>query len=173
MIRHQTGPVNPGKEAMDPLPVMTPERPVVVPHPPQKARSAVDRHLWEIVAVKDVLWTATVVGLLWAVYELRSIFFPIFIAVILAYLANPIIRMAERRWSFPRPLSVSLLLLLFSAATAALIIGIGPLVTDQVQTLVKKMPGYVARLNERLGGIGSLSGYLETTLISFKEDPFS
>lgn len=159
---------------MDPLPtIMTAERPATNPRPQREATPAVDRHLWEIVAVKDVLWVATIVGLLWALYSLRSIFFPIFIAVILAYLANPLIRMAERKWSFPRPLSVSLLLLIFSAATAALVMGIGPLVTDQVQTLIKKMPGYVASLNERLGGVGNLPAYLETTLAGFKEDPFS
>ncbi len=132
-----------------------------------------ERHLWEITAVRDVITLAIGFVLIWALYSLRSIFVPIFVAMIFSYLANPLIRTTERKWSFPRPLTVSLLLLLFSLVTAGLLVGIGPLVNNQVQTLVKKMPGYVARLNEQLGDMGSLSHHLETTLISFKEDPFS
>ena len=136
-------------------------------------KAAVDRHLWEITAVRDTLWFAAGALFLWMLYKLSSIFVPIFIAIILAYLANPLIGWAQRRWSLPRPLTVSLLLLLFSLATAGLLVGIGPLVTEQVQTLVKKAPAYVSSLNQRIGNVPWLSGQIETTLNSFKEDPFS
>ena len=111
--------------------------------------------------------------LIWALYSLRSIFIPIFIAIILSYLANPLIRMAERKWSFPRPLSVSLLLLFFSLATAALIIGIGPLVTEQVQTLVRKTPVYAERLSQWFGSMGNVADQVEALFESFKADPLS
>lgn len=136
-------------------------------------KAAVDRHLWEIAFVRDVLWLAAGAFVLWAVYKLSAIFVPIFIAIILAYLADPLIEWGERRWSLPRPLTVSLLLLLFSVATAGLLIGIGPLVTEQVQTFVKKAPAYVASLNQRIGNIAGLSGQIDATLSTLKEDPLS
>jgi predicted PurR-regulated permease PerM len=81
--------------------------------------------------------------------------------------------MAERKWSFPRPLTISLLLLVFSVATAALVIGIGPLVTEQVQTLVKKTPAYAERLSQRFGNMGDVADHLEALFESFKADPLS
>lgn len=157
----------------DPLAVIPPEHTTAMPRTKSDPKAAVDRHLWEIAAVKDLFWLAAGAGILWALYSLRSVFVPIFIGVILAYLANPLIRLAERRWSMPRPLTVSLLLLLFSLATAGLMMGIGPLVNEQVQTLVKKAPGYVSTINQRLGYEGGLSSHIESTLSSFREDPLS
>jgi predicted PurR-regulated permease PerM len=113
------------------------------------------------------------VGILWALYQLSSVFVPVFIAGILAYLANPLIRWAQRRWSWPRPLTVSLLLLFFSLVAAGLVMGVGPLLTEQVQTLTKKAPGYIATLNQRLGGIAGLGEQVETFVENIKSDPFS
>jgi predicted PurR-regulated permease PerM len=140
-------------------------------NPQQKA--AVDRHLWEITPVKDLLWLAAGLFLVWALWSLRSIFVPVFVAVILAYLANPLIKFAERKWSLPRPLTVSILLLVFSLATAALLMVIGPLLTDQIQTLIKKAPAYVSSVNQRIGTINGISTQIEATLNTFKEDPLS
>jgi predicted PurR-regulated permease PerM len=159
----------------DPLAAIPAERPVAtMPRPPsEEPKPAVERHLWEITAVRDVLWLTAGVCILWVLYSLRSIFVPIFTAILLAYLANPLIGFAQRKWSLPRPVTVSLLLLLFSLATAALVMGIGPLVTDQIQTLIKKAPAYVSSLNQRLGNIEGLSAQIEATLSTLKEDPLS
>jgi predicted PurR-regulated permease PerM len=140
-------------------------------HPEPKA--PVDRHLWEIAAVRDILWLGAGAFVLWALYSLSSIFIPIFIAIMLAYLANPLIGLAQRKWSLPRPVTVSLLLLLFSLAAAGLVMGIGPLVTEQVQTLAKKAPTYVSTLNQRLGNVNGLSGQIDSVLSTLKEDPLS
>ena len=161
---------------MDPLYTIPPERRSLIPRrrlDPEPVKPIVERHLWEITAVRDVMTLAFGVILIWALYSLRSIFLPIFVAMILSYLVNPLIRMAERKWSFPRPLSVSLLLLLFSAATAALIIGIGPLVTEQAQTLVRKTPAYAERLSQWFGRMGNVADQIEALFESFKADPLS
>ena len=158
---------------VDPLVPLPPERIPAVPRGKSEAKPAANRHLWEFAAVRDLLWLTAGAVLLWILYSLSSVFLPIFIGAFLAYLANPLIRLAERRWSMPRPLTVSLLLLLFSFATAALLMGIGPLVTEQVQTFIKKAPAYVSSLNQRLGNINGLSGQIEATLSTFKEDPLS
>lgn len=158
---------------IDPLATIPAERATAMPRTESGRKAAVDRHLWEFTAVKDLLWLAAGLALLWAVFSLSSVFVPIFIGVFLAYLANPLIRKAELKWSLPRPLTVSLLLLLFSLATAGLVMGIGPLVTEQIQTLVKKAPAYVSSLNQRLGTIPWLSSQIDATLSSLKEDPLS
>lgn len=157
----------------DPLGPISPEQRARHPLPEPEAKPAVDRHLWEITAVKDLLWLAAGAALLWILSNLSSVFVPIFIGIFLAYLANPLIRLAHRQWRMPRPLTVSLLLLLFSFAAAGLVMGIGPLLTDQVQTLMKKAPAYVSSLNQRLGNINGLSDQIEATLSTFKEDPLS
>jgi predicted PurR-regulated permease PerM len=157
----------------DPLGHIPPEQRARHPFPESDAKPAVDRHLWEITAVQDLLWLAAGAALLWIVSSLSSVFVPIFIGIFLAYLADPLIRVADRQWRIPRPLTVSLLLLLFSFAAAGLVMGIGPLLTEQVQTLVKKAPAYVSSLNQRLGNINGLSDQIDATLSTFKEDPLS
>ena len=140
---------------------------------PPESKAAVDRHLWEITAVRDILWLAAGAFVLWTLYRLSSVFVPIFIAIVLAYLANPLIRLAQKKWSVPRPVTVSVLLLLFSLLTAGLLVGVGPLLTDQVQTFVKKAPAYVSSLNQRLGTVNGLSGQVDSVLSTLKEDPLS
>ncbi len=135
--------------------------------------SAADRHLWEIAPIRDLLWLATGIGVLWGIYALRSVFVPIFIAGILAYLANPLIRRAERRWKVTRPLTVSVLLFLFSFIAAGFLIGVGPLMSDQVGTLTQKVPSYIATLSNRFGALGSFSSHVDGIIESLKADPFS
>ena len=126
---------------------------------PPDVKPTVDRHLWEITAVQDLLWLLTLALSAWSVYALRGIFIPVFIALMLAYLANPLVQFAERRWSWPRPLTVSLFLLFFTALTAGTIAVIGPLVSEQIQTLVKNPAAangaarllFVAKHIERIG----------------------
>jgi predicted PurR-regulated permease PerM len=157
----------------DPLGPIPPEQRARHSFSESDTKAAVDRHLWEITAVQDLLWLAAGATLLWIVSSLSSVFVPIFIGIFLAYLADPLIRVADRQWRIPRPLTVSLLLLLFSLAAAGLVMGIGPLLTEQVQTLVKKAPAYVSSLNQRLGNINGLSDQIDATLSTFKEDPLS
>jgi len=133
----------------------------------------VERHLWEMTAVRDLLWLASVVVLAWGVYALRGIFIPIFIALVLAYLANPAIRFTERTWAWPRPLTVSLFILFIVAATVGTIAGLGPLVTDQVQTLIRKSPMYADWLMHQFSRIGPLSGSVQSLLRETLEDPMS
>jgi len=127
----------------------------------------------EITAVRDLLWLAFTAAALWGVYALRRIFIPVFIALVLAYLANPVIRTAERRWSWRRPLTVSLFLLLFTAATAAVIAVLGPLVSDQVQTLMRKLPAYGDWLTHKISAAGRLSEHMQSLLSGIMEDPLS
>lgn len=143
------------------------------PTTPTPRKPTVERHLWEITAVRDLLWLAFTAAALWGLYALRSIFIPVFIALVLAYLANPVIRSAERRWSWRRPVTVSLFLLFFSAVTAAVIAGLGPLVSDQIQTLMRKLPAYGDWLSHKLSAAGHLSEHAQSLFSGIMQDPLS
>lgn len=140
---------------------------------PPESKPTVDRHLWEIAAVRDLLWLLTLALAAWSFYALRGIFIPVFIALILAYLANPLVQFAERRWSWPRPLTVSLFLLFFTALTAGTIAVIGPLVSEQIQTLVKKMPAYVDWLSHKFAMVEQLSSQIGSMLTGVMQDPLA
>lgn len=140
---------------------------------PPDVKPTVNRHLWEITAVQDLLWLLTLALAAWSVYALRGIFIPVFIALMLAYLANPLVQFAERRWSWPRPLTVSLFLLFFTALTAGTIAVIGPLVSEQIQTLVKKMPAYVDWLSHKFAMVEQLSSQIGSMLTGVMQDPLA
>ena len=78
-----------------------------LPTPPQ---SAADRHLWQIVGIRDVFLIGTVLFLIWFGYYLRGVFTPVLIALLLAYLVHPFITYAEERWRIPRPVTVTVVL---------------------------------------------------------------
>ncbi|MCH2138860.1 MAG: AI-2E family transporter [Phycisphaerales bacterium] len=106
-----------------------------------------DRHLWQIRPVRDVLLIAVVVGLLWLGYALRDITVPLLVALLLAYLCEPMVAaMARAKWiPFGRTGAVSVLLIGLSIgvlAGAALVV---PKVVGQTVTLVKSVEDGTAR----------------------------
>jgi predicted PurR-regulated permease PerM len=105
--------------------------------PPRERPS--DRHLWEIAAVRDLFWLVVAVALLWLGYDLRSIFTPVLIALLLAYLFDPLITTAERRAHLSRPLTVALILIGIGLAGAAFAVWLAPVLVDQLVGLVKKI----------------------------------
>ena len=141
------------------------------PEPIPAAKAAADRHVWDIVPVRDVAWLGLTALALWFGYELRGVFTPLLIALLFAYLVNPLVRRAERRWRLPRPLTASLILVVTAAAGAMLVVWLGPLVSEQVQTLAKKIPQYVQRLSDRYGIVSGLSDNLRGLLDRFANDP--
>ncbi|MEO8340950.1 MAG: AI-2E family transporter, partial [Nitrospirota bacterium] len=116
-----------------------------------------DRHLWEMTPVKDVFYIGSAILLAWSIYELSGIFLPVFVALVLAYLANPVIRYTERKWGWPRPLSAALFLLLFIGLAAGAVLGLGPLVAEQFHMLIQNIPKYEDWFTTRLSWKGSLA----------------
>lgn len=108
-----------------------------------------ERHLWQIRPVRDLLWLAVAVALALGVYLLRSIFLPVGIALVLAYIFNPLIDATERRWAVPRRAAILLILTVMVVAGAGLLVWLSPVVATQTTTLVKKAPQYAQILAER------------------------
>jgi predicted PurR-regulated permease PerM len=108
-------------------------------------------HLWEIQAVLDVLVILSVVLAVWMLYALSSVFTPVLFALGLAYLCNPLVTWMEHRWHVPRPVSISLVLLLLAVATVAFLAWLGPLLIQQAQTLMRKAPQYLQMIGGYIG----------------------
>jgi predicted PurR-regulated permease PerM len=95
--------------------------------------SAARLHLWQIQAVRDVLVAAAVVGLIWIGYALRAVTVPLLVALLLAYLFEPVIEWLCRhpRWKLTRFRAVTLLLVALGGAVLVALAATMPLVVGQ------------------------------------------
>ena len=131
-------------------------------------------HLWEIQAVVDVFLLLTLAAAIGILYTLRGIFVPLLIALGLAYLFNPLITSLETRWRTPRPVSIAFLLGLFTLGAAASVAWLGPLLTQQAQTLAAKAPQYIQTVGGRHGiELKNLSEQVLSWISGFQEDPLA
>lgn len=145
-----------------------------LPHKTTSAVPPTDRHLWEITPIRDLLWVGVIVFILWFGYYLRGVFAPVLIALLLAYLFNPLIRHADRQWKVPRPVTISIVLFLSALTLGGLVTWLGPLLAEQVQSLAERVPGYLQNIAQRYHvSLGDFSEPLSTIATSLKEDPLS
>ena len=137
-----------------------------------QANRTAGRHLWEITAVRDLVLLLLAIVFLCILYWLRDVFLPVFVALVLADVFNPFVTRMERRWRWPRPVTVSLIILLALAAIIGFLAWLGPILFDQFTALADKLPDYLktlsARYNIDLGGL--LSGFAES-LRSIQDEP--
>ncbi len=112
-------------------------------------RPLVEKHLWQITAVRDLFWIGFFLFLLWAGYSLQGIFTPVLIGLLFAYLFSPLITYAQKYWRFPRPLTISLLFVFLIGFGAGLIAWLGPIVEEQVVTFTQKTPTYIDSYAQR------------------------
>jgi predicted PurR-regulated permease PerM len=130
------------------------------------------RHLWEIPAARDVILILGAALALWSLYVLREIFLPVLLAALLAQLCNPVITFLELRWSWPRTVTISLILITGFGILAALILWLGPLLSDQVTALVSNLPGYVRSLADQFGfDLGAVSQPVDGALKQAQANP--
>lgn len=116
-----------------------------------RPESSADRHLWQITPVRDLLWVGLAAVLLWLFIHLAAILVPILVALVLAYLVNPLITRVKERWGISRRLSIALIFLLITAVIAGALVWLVPIVRDQVLSLIERIPYYRQLLAERYG----------------------
>ena len=139
----------------------------------QTPSPSADRHLWQLTPVRDAMILGGILVLGWAVYVLRSIFLPVLIGLVLAYLLAPVISYAHVNWRFPRHLTVSLLLILLVTLVGVGMVILGPLVMDQLMTLSHNLPEYVKEFANRYQiNLGTLTKQLEEFANYVKGHPF-
>jgi predicted PurR-regulated permease PerM len=131
----------------------------MIPAEPEKPPA--DRHLWEFPAVRDLLIVLLAALLVWLAYLLKEILLPIFVALLLAYLVNPLISLLRARWGISRPVSIVTILTLFILTGAGVGIWAAPLVAKQTTKLVERIPDYLRDMENRFGlDIGDLTKHL-------------
>jgi predicted PurR-regulated permease PerM len=98
----------------------------------------IDRlHLWQFQAVRDLLFVAAVAGLVWFGHALRAVTVPLLVALLLAYLFEPMVaRLASRR-RLNRPVVVGGLLATVGIIFVGVLAVIIPLVVTQTADLVE------------------------------------
>jgi predicted PurR-regulated permease PerM len=139
------------------------------PHTP-----VAERHLWEITPVRDLLWLGGILFLLWFGYYLRGVFTPVLIALLLAYLVNPVIRRAESGWHVPRPVTISVVLFVSALMLGGLVTWLGPLLAEQVQSFAERVPGYLQSIAKQYHvTLGDFSEPLSTIATNLRDDPLS
>jgi predicted PurR-regulated permease PerM len=137
-------------------------------------KSGSERHLWDMAAVRELFWIGLAAFLVWFGYELRGVFTPVLVALLLAYLVNPLVGGAAYRWHIPRPVTITALLVIVAIVGAALVAWLGPIVSEQVQTLAKKTPQYLQRVTQTYGvQVGTVSEQFNTLLTRLQDDPLS
>ncbi len=114
-------------------------------------------HLWQFQAVRDALVVAAVIGIFWLGYGLRAVTIPLLVALLLAYLFEPLIDylIKSPKWRMSRLHAVVFLLFTVIGGLAIVLALVIPLAVGQTARLVSNfndgtMRVQVLRLHARL-----------------------
>jgi predicted PurR-regulated permease PerM len=99
------------------------------PHTP-RGRQPVPRwyrlHLWEIQPIRDALLLAAIVGLIVLGYELSIVTVPLLLALLLAYLFEPLVRyVARRKWMTRQGAALAIVFLAAAIIVTPVVLGTG------------------------------------------------
>src|SRR2546430_2215114 len=134
--------------------------------------SVSNRHLWEIVAAREILLLFLAAVFIWILYFLREIFLPIFVALVLADVFNPFVTLLERKWRWPRPLTVTLIIVAVLAAVVGFLAWLGPLLFNQFTGLADKLPDYLKTLGKTYGiDFDGLFSQFDVSLRDLQNEP--
>lgn len=103
-------------------------------------------------------------AILWLLFVLAPVLQPFYIAALIAYLSSPLVDRLQQ-WRVPRLLGVILVFVLMLSLLTALGLFLVPLVTEQINQLLHKLPVFINWLtlvalpwiNSKLGNIGQLN----------------
>jgi predicted PurR-regulated permease PerM len=127
----------------------------------EEAPHLVGPRLWEIRAVRDIVGLAALGFMVLLAYALRGVLLPVLISLILAYLFDPLLGIAARRWHWPRAVTAAVLVAAFLVLVAAGIYWLWPVVTEQIATLRRQLPAYLEVLAAKSGvDLSLISGEL-------------
>jgi len=94
-------------------------------------------HLWQIQAVRDLLLVAAIVMIFWSGYALRAVTVPLLVALLLAYLFEPVIAWLGAKYGISRHRAVVSVLVLACAMVIGSSLLAIPLVVGQTAQLVR------------------------------------
>ena len=93
-------------------------------------------HIWQIQAVRDLLFVGAVLGLVWAGYALRAVTIPLLVALLLAYLFEPLIEKLCRHPKIKRPHAVAGVLAAGGISVLAVLAIVLPLIIVQTMNFI-------------------------------------
>ena len=139
--------------------------------PPLPSQIA-DRRLWQIQPIRDLVGVILMGLTIWLVFDLRRFFAPVFIAIALAYLVEPVVETVKNKIGLPRWVPALLFTAVLLVGSALLVTWVGPVLAEQVKTLSSKVPGYVSTLETRYHfHLGSLNDHLMGVAQGIKDNP--
>ncbi len=106
-------------------------------------------HLWQIRAFQDIIIFLIAALAFYLVDYFWQSFMPVFVASMLAYIFNPALRFAQRKWNLPRSLSAIIIIAVTYLLLAGIIVFIWPIAEDQLKILGKNLPDYIQTFAER------------------------
>ncbi len=104
---------------------------------PEEGTSLRDLHLWHYQAVRDLLLVGLVAGLVWSGYALRAVTVPLLVALLLAYLFEPLVAWLVRRAGLNRKLAVGLLIATVGLVVVGALALLVPIAVGQTAALVR------------------------------------
>ena len=104
----------------------------------QRPREVIKLHLWQIQWVRDSFLILAIICSVWLGYAMRDITIPLLVALLLAYLFEPLVSFLENNKKFPLgriPIIVGLLTIVTTFFLVILVLTV-PMVISQTSTLV-------------------------------------
>jgi len=132
-----------------------PAGPPLLPQLPPPIPPLARLHVWQIQAVRDLLFVAIILCLIWVGYAMRAVTVPLLVALALAYLFEPLVARMTANPKTSRPVVVGGLLLAVGLTMVLLLTLLTPLVIGQSVRLADylrsgRFQGAVLRLKEVL-----------------------
>jgi predicted PurR-regulated permease PerM len=104
----------------------SPNGPRPAPSPGSSAPELSKLHLWEIQPLRDLLLLASLLGILYLGYVLRPVTVPLLLAMMLAYLFEPLVKRLTRSGRFSRPgVAIGIILAALVLVVAPVTVGAG------------------------------------------------
>ena len=94
-------------------------------------------HIWQIQAVRDSLWVAAAISLVWLGYAMRSVTVPLLVALLLAYLFEPLVAKLSRSGKMSRPFVVGALLATVGVVLAAAVAIVTPAIVRETGEVIE------------------------------------
>lgn len=104
---------------------------------------------------QTAFWVAVWLAFVFLLFSLGPVLTPFLAAAIIAYALNPGVdrldHLRYRRFDVPRALAVVIVMLLFFAALAALVLIVLPVLQKEIPLLQAQIPAFLAKLNDLIG----------------------
>ena len=99
---------------------------------------------------KRIVWMTLFILACLAIYRIRGILLPVVMAMVLAYLLEPIIALLTQRTGLPRLLSIIIIYILLIAILVSIPVGTITPIVVQANNLINNTPTYLQQLGEFL-----------------------